>query len=107
MSDVALAGVTGRAEFEAVGNDIVCTEELNDLELTQAIVARIQQIEKESEANEDSYKSEALSAPQVKRSKAESAISLLQGYVLHQVILNEVLQLLKALEPAVEESAMF
>ena len=42
LSDVVLAGVTSRAEFEAVDNDIVCTEELDNLELTQAIVARIQ-----------------------------------------------------------------
>ena len=105
LSDVLLAEVTGRAEFEAVDNDIVCMGGPDDLELTEAIVARIQRTDEESEADEGSDEFEEPPAPQVKHSEAKSAVSLLQGYMLQQGLSDEVWQHMDALAAAVEENA--
>ena len=77
LSDVVLASVTGRAEFEADDSDVVCTNELDYLELAQTIVAMISRIDEESETNEDSDELEELPASQVKHSEAKRPVSLL------------------------------
>ena len=73
---------------------MVGMEELDDLESTQAIVARIQRIDEESKANEDSDEFENF---------LYRAASLLQGYVLQQGLSNEVWRHMDALAAAVEK----
>ena len=97
-----MAGVTGKAQFEDVDNNIVRTEEMDSSELPNAIKEKMQWVFKKIKPMQTLNGFEKFPPPQAKHREVKSAVSLLQRYMLQQDLSNDTWQHIDAVTTAVK-----